>query len=67
MLCRPSTDSVKPMSIQYRLNVSGPIVIPPKLSGSVSSRPRANSTIPGLSRKNSAPWMNMARRLIHAA
>ena len=44
-----------------------PIVIAPKLSGSVSNRPSGSSAMPGLNRKNSAPWTNIARRLIQAA
>ena len=67
MLCNPRTASARPMSIQYRLKVTRPMVIAPKLSGSVSSSPRLSMTMPGLNRKNSAPWTNIARRLIHAA
>src|ERR1035437_5348791 len=67
MLCRPTTDKVNPMSIQYRLNVTRPMVSEPKLSGKVRHRPATSMTIPGLKRKNSAPCTNIARRLIHAA
>ncbi len=67
MLCSPITDSTTPMNMLLRLSVTGPIVIGPKLNGSVSSRPSVSITLPGLNKKNSAPWMNMARRLIQAA
>src|SRR5215217_8786474 len=44
-----------------------PTVTGPKVSGSVINSPRNVITRPGRKRKNSAPWTNIARMLIHAA
>src|SRR6478735_7262816 len=45
----------------------GPTVIGPNESGKVRHEPSANRNNPGLNRKKSAPYTNIARRLIQAA
>src|SRR6187551_149881 len=65
--CMPSKASETPSSIQYVEKVIGPRVIGPKASGNVRQEPSANRNKPGLNRKKSAPYTNIACRLIQAA
>src|SRR6478736_9533012 len=65
--CMPSSVSETPSSMEYRLNVIGPTVIGPSESGKVRAAPSAKKANPGLNKKKSAPYTNMARRLIQAA
>src|SRR4051794_8697304 len=65
--CRPSNASETPSSIQYSENVIGPIVIGPNESGKVRHEPIASKSSPGLNKKKSAPYTNIACRLIQAA
>ncbi len=53
--CQPTASSVTPRNCQLSESVNGPTSRSPKLTGSVSSRPRTVSTMPGLRRKKSDP------------
>lgn len=59
--------TTSPKIIVVVVNVTPATVRGPAASGTVRSSPTINAARPGRTRKKSAPWMNIAFRLIQAA